>query len=208
MHCAFSCCHQPGSVAGADDRARGATERATAPPYCAAPSPVNPHTRTSATAPTRLLLRYCTSAAPTPLHVCATAPTLLLLRSCSHATSPTPLLRHCTCATASTLLHYAAASQVVSIAGILVFPEAEHVLWLCTVGAGVGVCALYSNTLSLLSSYGLLSAKTTGNSQPKLHPNPTQPHQTPPQPTPTHPTQYHPTPPNTTPPPTHPTQHT
>jgi len=63
--------------------------------------------------------------------------------------------------TPQTLLVPTIALEVVSIACIIAFPDSALLLWCATIGAGVGVCALYSNTLSLLSSYGILSAKTT-----------------------------------------------
>lgn len=50
--------------------------------------------------------------------------------------------------------------EVASVVGILAAPGSESVLWLCTVGAGVGCCALYSNVLSLLATYELLTAST------------------------------------------------
>ncbi|KAL1514953.1 hypothetical protein AB1Y20_004029 [Prymnesium parvum] len=51
--------------------------------------------------------------------------------------------------------------EVLSVGAILVFPNSERVMWLGTIGAGIGVCALYTNTLSLLACYGLLSTRTT-----------------------------------------------
>ena len=49
------------------------------------------------------------------------------------------------------------AIEVVSVTLILVFNSSPTALWLGTVGAGIGVCALYSNVLSLLASYELLT---------------------------------------------------
>lgn len=51
--------------------------------------------------------------------------------------------------------------EIVSLGAILAFPESEQVLWLATIGAGIGVCAIYTNTLSLLASFGLLTTRTT-----------------------------------------------
>ncbi|KAL3914342.1 MAG: hypothetical protein SGPRY_007659 [Prymnesium sp.] len=51
--------------------------------------------------------------------------------------------------------------EIVSLGFILAFPDSERVMWIGTVGAGVGVSALYTNTLSLLASYGLLTTRTT-----------------------------------------------
>ena len=43
---------------------------------------------------------------------------------------------------------------------IFLCPGAERVLWIGTVGAGLGVCALYSNVLSMLAAYELLTASS------------------------------------------------
>lgn len=39
-------------------------------------------------------------------------------------------------------------------------PASATALWVGTIGGGIGVCALYSNTLSLLASYDLLTPST------------------------------------------------
>ena len=48
---------------------------------------------------------------------------------------------------------------------ILAYPASTTVLWAGTVGAGIGVCALYSNTVSLLAAYDLLTPRATGQLQ-------------------------------------------
>mmetsp|Transcript_42976 Transcript_42976/g.134791 ORF Transcript_42976/g.134791 Transcript_42976/m.134791 type:complete len:408 (+) Transcript_42976:82-1305(+) len=48
--------------------------------------------------------------------------------------------------------------EVASALLVLCDPSSERVLWAATVGAGVGVCALYSNVMSLLAGHGLMSA--------------------------------------------------
>lgn len=42
---------------------------------------------------------------------------------------------------------------------MLGYPGSALVLWFATIGAGLGVCALYSNVVSLLASYNLLSPR-------------------------------------------------
>jgi FHS family Na+ dependent glucose MFS transporter 1 len=50
--------------------------------------------------------------------------------------------------------------EVCSMLLIIGAPGSATALWVGTVGAGVGVCALYSNVLSLLASYELLTSST------------------------------------------------
>ena len=50
--------------------------------------------------------------------------------------------------------------EVAALLGILAFSGSETALWLGTVGAGIGCCALYSNVLSLLATYELLTPQT------------------------------------------------
>ena len=50
--------------------------------------------------------------------------------------------------------------ELASLLLIATIPASESALWLGTVGAGIGYCALYSNIISLLASYALLTPST------------------------------------------------
>ena len=50
--------------------------------------------------------------------------------------------------------------EVGSVLFILASPGSESGLWAGTVGSGIGYCALYSNVISLLASYELLTPST------------------------------------------------
>ena len=45
---------------------------------------------------------------------------------------------------------------------VLVDPSSSELLWFGTAGAGLGACALFSNSISLLAYYDLSTADTTG----------------------------------------------
>ena len=53
--------------------------------------------------------------------------------------------------------------QVCSMLLIHLYPSSASALWAGTVGAGIGVCALYSNSISLLASYDLLTPSTVSS---------------------------------------------
>ncbi len=60
----------------------------------------------------------------------------------------------------ATILIFTLAVEVCSMAMFIYDPTSNSVCWFGTVGAGIGVCAIYSNTISLLSSYDLLTPAT------------------------------------------------
>lgn len=55
------------------------------------------------------------------------------------------------------------AVEVLSLLAILLRSGSAQVLWAGTVGAGLGVCAIYSNVISLLASYDLLTPSTVSS---------------------------------------------
>ena len=66
------------------------------------------------------------------------------------------------CFSAGALLLPTLACNVAAVVLIALQPESRVCLWIGTAAAGVGVCALFSNVISLLASYGLLSPKIMG----------------------------------------------
>ena len=52
------------------------------------------------------------------------------------------------------------AIEVASFLLIFAYPGSARVLWIATVGAGIGVCPFYSNVLSMLASYDLHTPST------------------------------------------------
>jgi fucose permease len=52
--------------------------------------------------------------------------------------------------------------EVVSLVALAVLNPSQAVLWVGTIGAGLGISALFSNVLSLLACYSLLTTRVTG----------------------------------------------
>jgi len=56
----------------------------------------------------------------------------------------------------------ALALEVFSLLSLAALPPTGFTLWVGTIGAGIGISVLFSNVLSLLARYGLLSTRVTG----------------------------------------------
>lgn len=63
------------------------------------------------------------------------------------------------CFSAGALLVPTLAIELLAVAVLLLYPDSQQVLWVGTTLAGVGVCGTYSNVLSLLMAYDLLTPR-------------------------------------------------